>query len=271
MNIKICLFGATGRMGHEVVASALRLAQTGEKVEVTIGVVEPGNVSIGKTIQGIKLPIVTDASKDIAQCNVIVDFSTPEGAHQALALAAEHHIPVLICTSGLGPEVESSIAQAKTETLVIRASNTSVGVNVMMRLVKEAVLALGEGFDIEISEIHHNMKRDAPSGTALALAQAIVDSRGNISLEDNLITGRFGITGKRNPNELGLFSIRGGDVAGEHTVYFLGAGERLEITHRASTPRNFADGALRAAQWLVQAKEAHKPNGLYTMSDVLGL
>ncbi len=279
MKTRICLVGATGRMGKVFVERVLHHAAGGEPIEVVFGLVEDGNAAIGTTLPGIALPIAAElstpvsqnATQNIEQCNVIVDFSNPEGTHKALAIATEHKLPILVCTSGLGAEIEASIEQAKSETLVIRASNTSVGVNVMLQLVRDAALALGEDFDIEISEIHHNTKRDAPSGTALALAQEVTKSRTSISLEDNLISGRFGMSGSRGHNELGVFSMRGGDVAGEHTVYFFGSGERLEITHRSTTPRIFADGAIRAARWLVEAKAANRPNGQYTMSDVLGL
>lgn len=268
--LKICLVGASGRMGREIVRSIEELSATSqEKPEVVAGIVEEGNAAVENSLEGIKYKISTGWCADYSECNVIIDFSNPEGSLLALRLAAQHKLPILVCTTGLGPAHESAIRETSQIVPVIRASNTSVGVNVMLQLVQDATRALVEGFDIELTEIHHRMKKDAPSGTALALANKITEARGRGPLSDIMLTGRSGNTGERTKEEIGVLALRGGDVSGEHTVFFFGNGERLEITHRATNRRIFADGAVKAALWLV--KQAKRGPGLFSMADVLGL
>jgi 4-hydroxy-tetrahydrodipicolinate reductase len=179
--------------------------------------------------------------------------------------AAAAGVRIVVGTTGLGPEDKQVLAEAATKTPVVFAPNMSVGVTVLLKLVADAARALGPGYDIEIVEAHHKAKRDAPSGTALRLAEAAAEGAGR----DLGKVGRYerhGDIGPRTPDEIGIQTIRGGDVVGDHTVFFLGLGERVEITHKASSRDTFARGAVRAAEWL-----ASKGPGLYDMRDVLGI
>lgn len=246
--IRICLVGASGRMGQEVILAAQRAAESGRKVAVVCSV-----------SQGTVDPI--------ADSNVIIDFSSPTGTEQAIKLASTNRIPLLVCTTGLGPQVEEQLQRLSQEQPVIRTSNTSICVTAMLDLVQHAARLLGEEFDVEVVEAHHRWKKDSPSGTAISLAQAIGAERG-MKYPDDYSLGRGVLSEARRPGEIGIQAVRGGDLAGEHTVMFLGRGERIEITQRATARSVFAEGALRAAQWLVSQAERGK-SGLYSMSDVL--
>ncbi len=196
---------------------------------------------------------------------VIVDFTSPQGTLEHAEIAAKNKNPLVIGTTGLTVKEMEQLNEFATKTPLFWAPNMSVGINVLLQTIPELVKKLGTGYDIEISEIHHNKKVDAPSGTALKLADSLANAR-NLDYETVKKHCRDGIVGARTKDEIGVQTIRGGDVVGDHTIYFLGTGERLEITHRAHSRETFAVGALRAAAWL-----RGKPAGrLYGMMDMLG-
>jgi 4-hydroxy-tetrahydrodipicolinate reductase len=197
--------------------------------------------------------------------DVFVDFSVPEAVEEHVAAAVAAGKPILIGTTGLTPEHHRLIDAAAQSVALIQSANTSLGVNLLVHLVRETASRLGEDWDVEIFEMHHRLKVDAPSGTALMLGKAAADARG-ADLDAVSDRGRDGITGARQPGRIGFASLRGGTVAGEHQVIFAAEGERLELGHRAEGRAIFAHGAIEAALWL-----AGKPAGRYTMADVLGL
>jgi len=197
--------------------------------------------------------------------DVFVDFSVPGAVEAHLAQARRAGKPILIGTTGLGPGHDRLIDEAAAQIPVIQASNTSLGVNLLAHLVRESAARLGEDWDLEIFEMHHRMKADSPSGTALMLGRAGAEGRG-VELDSVAERGRDGITGPREPGRIGFASLRGGSVAGEHLAIFAAEGERLELGHRAESRAIFARGAIEAALWLVG-----KPAGRYSMADVLGL
>lgn len=266
--VRILLVGASGRMGREVVASVQRKVQAGEKIAVVGGLVDEQDGELGKSLAGIAGALRSEWSAEFASANVIVDFSGPGGTKKAIAVAEERKIPLLICTTGLSEEIRTRARKVSEVVPIIIANNTSVGVNALYELVFEATQMLGPEFDVEISETHHKMKKDAPGGTALALGEQVAKARGE-KLRDILVEGRAGAEALRRKGELGISAVRGGDVVGEHTVFFFGGGERIEITHRATNRAIFADGALRAARWLVEALKSGKKPGMFSMKDVI--
>ncbi|MCB1529986.1 MAG: 4-hydroxy-tetrahydrodipicolinate reductase [Rhodospirillales bacterium] len=193
------------------------------------------------------------------EADCVIDFTVPDATRKHIWLAAKNHTPLIIGTTGLTEKDEKEMADAAKETVIVHAANMSVGVNMILALVEQAAARLGPEWDIEISETHHKHKIDAPSGTALALGKAAQAGRGS----GNFVTDR---SGKRNAGDIGFAVQRGSDVVGEHTLTFFGAGERVEIGHKATDRSIFAKGALRAALWTKD-----RPNGLYTMRDVLDL
>jgi len=206
-----------------------------------------------------------DLGTVIGRGDVVIDFSSHRATPGIAALCAEHKKAIVIGTTGHSEEDRSRIAQCSSRIPMVWSSNFSTGVNALFWLTRKAAEILGPGFDVEIVEMHHRLKRDAPSGTAKTLGQILAAARGQ-QLEEAARHGRAGIVGERTATEIGIHSVRGGDVVGDHTVMFASAGERLELTHRASSRETFANGALRAAQWVVR-----QPPGLYDMLQVLGL
>jgi 4-hydroxy-tetrahydrodipicolinate reductase len=240
---RIGIVGSEGRMGK---ALAEAIAVAGDELA--------GGVDKGGDVVGLA-----------KAADVLVDFSSPEALEATLDSAVAAGTPILVGTTGLAERHHWLIDQAANAIAVVQTGNTSLGVNMLAHLVREAAARLGEEWDIEIVETHHRMKRDAPSGTALLLGEAAAAGRG-VQLEQAAVRGRDGITGAREPGAIGFASLRGGSVAGDHSALFLGPDERLELTHRAETRAIFARGAVRAAQWLLG-----KPAGRYTMAEVLGL
>ena len=240
---RIGIVGSEGRMGKALVEA---IAAAGE--EFAGGVDKGGDVAA------------------VAQvANVLVDFSSPEALEATLDSAVAAGTPILVGTTGLAERHHWLIDQAANAIAVVQTGNTSLGVNMLAHLVREAAARLGEEWDIEIVETHHRMKVDAPSGTALLLGEAAAAGRG-VRLDQVAVRGRDGVGGERESGAVGFASLRGGSVAGDHSVLLLGPDERLELTHRAETRAIFARGAVRAAQWLLG-----KPAGRYTMAEVLGL
>ncbi len=211
----------------------------------------------------------TDADAAAAAADVLIDFTRPEGTLAHLAACARHRTGAVVGTTGLSDAQKTELADRATSVPVVFAPNMSVGVNVLLALVENAARRLGAGYDIEIVEMHHRHKVDAPSGTALGLGEAAAKGAG-IALAQNAVYAREGTTGERKRGAIGFASLRGGDVVGEHTVIFAGAGERVELSHRAASRQNFATGALRAAHF-VAACRAEGRAGLFDMQDVLGL
>lgn len=241
--VRVLLLGAKGRMGQAIAAAA-----------------ENAGVQIAAA-----LDLGDDATKPIGACDVVIDFSNP-GATETLCQACRDAAkPAVIGTTGHSQEERRLIEEMAKTVAVVFSPNFSVGVNALFWLTRRAAEMLGEDFDLEITEMHHRLKKDAPSGTAKKLAEILCEVR-KLDYAKNVRHGREGLIGERPAKEIGVHSIRGGDVVGDHTVAFAGAGERLELTHKAASRETFALGALRAARWIVG-----KPAGLYSMEDVLGL
>ena len=231
-------------MGHALVASAVRF----DEMQV-----------VGQVDQGDDLAAIVEKG------DVVIDFSSHSATAGIARLCAQHNKAVVIGTTGHSDEDRSEITGFSSRIPMVLASNFSTGVNTLFWLTRKAAEILGPGFDLEIIEMHHRMKRDAPSGTARTLGEILADVRKQ-QLDRLARHGRSGIVGARTDEEIGIHSVRGGDVVGDHTVIFAAAGERVELTHKASSRETFANGALRAAEWVVQQKP-----GLYDMQDVLGL
>jgi 4-hydroxy-tetrahydrodipicolinate reductase len=265
--IKIGVAGAAGKMGSRIAAllkeyEGLQLAaafeRTGHKdVGKDIGTI----VGIGET--GIKLS--DGIAKIIDSVDLIIDFTSIESTKQNLRTAAAGGKAMVIGTTGLSTEDLKEIAPLAGSIPCVMASNMSLGVNLLLKVLQDVARVLGDDYDIEIVEAHHRLKKDAPSGTALKMAQVIAEAV-NRNLDEVAVYARKGIIGQRTRKEIGIQTVRAGDIVGEHTVLFGGLGERIEITHKASSRDTFARGALKAALWL-----AGKPAGLYDMQDVLGL
>lgn len=219
--------------------------------------------------RGVQIVGEIDLGDDLAAVidhgDVVVDFSSHSATPQIAALCAERRKALVIGTTGHNDTETFEIKKARALIPIVWSSNFSTGVNTLFWLTRRAAEILGPDYDLEIVEMHHRHKRDAPSGTAKTLAEILAQVR-SLHLSEVARHGRHGITGERKPNEIGIHSVRGGDVVGDHTVIFATAGERIELTHRASSRETFAHGALRAAEWVVK-----QPPGLYDMQDVLGL
>ena len=265
--MRVGILGANGRMGR-VLIEALESAD-----DATLGaaLVRADSSLLGMDVGelagvGQKGVAVSGLSDDTAgKVDVMIDFTLPAALSANLAWCRRHNKPIVIGTTGLNEAQLTLIDQAAEEIPVVFAANYSVGVNLLLSLVRQAASVLAPKADIEISETHHRYKQDAPSGTALALGEAIADELG-WSLPEQGVYARHGHTGERPANTIGFATLRAGDVVGEHTVLFADLGERLELTHKASSRATFANGAVRAAQWL-----AERPAGLYSMQNVLNL
>lgn len=253
--MKLILCGAAGRMGQRIAA----LSKENSKI-ILAGCVDK---KTDQKIEGVSC--VSDLKEIISQGSVIIDFSHVDATLQNLKTASAAQVPVVIGTTGFTNEQRQQIKAASKQIPIVFSSNMSIGVNVMWKLLEQATKALGDAYDIEVVEMHHRLKKDAPSGTAMTTAEVLAKAAGR-DLNQDAVYSRHGMVGERKPGEIGIQTLRGGDVVGDHTVYFAGIGERLEITHRASSRDTFAQGALRAAEWLVGKKP-----GLYNMQQVLGL
>lgn len=238
----------------------------GERADSTVsGALEmAGHPSLGDVIEN-DVRVVDDARAAFGDCDVAIDFSIPQATLGNLRVACDTGIAYVTGTTGFSERELAEIAAASKIIPVIHAPNFSVAVHVLTWAVREAAAKLGESYDAEIVELHHSLKRDAPSGTALHLAEAVAAGQG-VDLQKNIVLERAGDTGARPEHAIGIQTLRGGDNTGEHTVMFVGRGERLEFIHRSSTRAHFAAGAARAASWLVG-----KPAGLYPIEQVLGL
>jgi 4-hydroxy-tetrahydrodipicolinate reductase len=265
--IRIAIVGAPGRMGRNLIQAAQQaegvalgaaLARSGSSL---LGVDAGELAGIGKT--GV---IVTDDLLQVVNdFDVLIDFTRPEGTLEYLAFCRQHQKEMVIGTTGFDEAGKAAIRAAAEEIGIVFAANFSVGVNLVLNLLQQAAKVMGDYADIEIVEAHHRHKVDAPSGTALAMGEAIADAM-KWNLDEHAVYAREGHTGERKAHTIGFATVRAGDIVGEHTAMFADIGERVEITHKASSRMTFANGAVKAASWL-----KNKKSGLYDMRDVLDL
>jgi 4-hydroxy-tetrahydrodipicolinate reductase len=211
------------------------------------------------------LDLGRDIEANLADAQVLIDFTRPDGTMAHLAACRARGVKMVIGTTGFSDAQKAELAQASRQTALMVSPNMSVGVNVVLRLLDTAARVLAQGYDIEIVEAHHRHKVDAPSGTALKMGEVVAAALGR-DLKQCAVYGREGITGERDPSTIGFATVRGGDIVGDHTVMFCGTGERIEIAHKSASRATYAQGALRAARFLMD-----KPHGLFDMNDVLGL
>ncbi len=261
----LAIFGITGRMGQAL----LNAVQADLKFRLSGAIASAASGRLGQDAAALGPPtgvvVTADPSAGIRGAAVAVDFSLSTSVAAHARACAEAGVPILIGATGVDVACRRNLEQVARAIPVLVAPNTSVGVSVVAKLVSVAARGLGASYDVEIFEVHHRMKRDAPSGTALALGEAVAEARAQ-SFHDVATFGRADGRAPRRPGSIGFSSVRAGDIVGEHTVIFAVDGERVEITHRATDRMIFARGALRAAEWLVG-----RPAGLYGMQDVLGL
>lgn len=265
--MKIAVMGAAGRMGREL----LRAVSSMEGCSVSGATEMPGSALLGRDAGelagtgtlGIK--VTDDTAAVIARSDAILDFTSPKATATFAALAAKSGAVHIIGTTGFDEQSDAAVRDAAKSAVIVRAGNMSLGVNLLAALTRKVAAALGEDFDIEIVEMHHRLKVDAPSGTALMLGEAAAAGRG-VTLIERSVRVRDGHTGPRRAGDIGFATLRGGSVVGDHTVIFAGDGERIELTHRAADRGIFARGAVKAALW----GKGRAP-GLYSMADVLGI
>ena len=267
--MKIGVVGCAGRMGRTVIQQVVAAKAAG--AELAAACDRPGYPGVGQDagvlagLEPLGVAVYEGPAAVFAAADAVIDFTTPEAAVRHAALAVEHRAALVIGTTGLPPALEAALEEASRHIAIVAAPNMSLGVNLLLGLVEKVAKALDESFDIEVLEMHHRHKVDAPSGTALALGRAAARGRG-IDLGERSVRSRDGLTGPRQSGDIGFATLRGGSVVGDHTVIFAAEDERIELTHKAGNRSIFARGAVRAALWT-----AGKPPGLYGMADVLGL
>jgi 4-hydroxy-tetrahydrodipicolinate reductase len=265
--VKIAVAGAAGRMGGRITA----ISKEYEGLQLAGAFERKGHKDVGKdvgTLVGIGntgITLVDSLESIIDNVDVIVSFTTVEASKEHLRLATSKSKAMVIGTTGFTKDDLKEVVQLTKKIPCVMASNMSMGVNLLLKVLQDIARVLGDTYDVEIIEAHHRMKKDAPSGTALKMAQVISDAL-NRNLDDVAVYARKGIIGERTAKEIGIQTVRAGDIVGEHTVIFGGLGERIEVTHKVSSRDTFARGALKAATWVYG-----KPAGLYDMQDVLGL
>ena len=265
--MKLAIAGAAGRMGRVLT----RIVNETPGAEVAGGIEPKGSPHVGADmgvlagVGALDVTITDDPLALFTHIDGIIDFTVPEATIALAELSAQARIVHVIGTTGIGEDGEAKIRAAARHARIIKSGNMSLGVNLLAVMVRKVAAALGEDFDIEVLEMHHRHKIDAPSGTALLLGQAAADGRG-IDLKSRSVRSRDGHTGARTQGDIGFATLRGGSVVGDHTVMFAGAAERIELTHKAESRDIFARGAVRAALWGMDRKP-----GLYAMTDVLGL
>lgn len=263
---RIGIVGASGRMGRMLIEATLK----DEQVVLGGAFDQPGSPALGKSageLVGLASDVVVsdDLAGGLKHIDCLIDFTRPQGTLHHLELCRQAGVGIIIGTTGFEAEGKAAIAAAAQDIPVVFAPNMAVGVNLVFRLLDTAARILNQGYDIEIVEAHHRMKIDAPSGTALRMGEVVADALGR-DLKECAVYGREGVTGERDPSTIGFATVRGGDIVGDHTVMFCGLGERVEVTHKASSRMPYALGSLRAARFI-----AGRPNGLFDMQDVLGL
>lgn len=263
---RIGIVGAGGRMGRMLIEACLKDGQ------LSLGAVfdTPGSPAIGKTageLVGMASDVVVtdDLAAGLKNIDCLIDFTRPQGTLHHLELCRQAGVGIIIGTTGFEAEGKEAIAAAAKDIPVVFAPNMAVGVNLVFKLLDTAARILNQGYDVEVVEAHHRMKIDAPSGTALRMGEVLANALER-DLKECAVYGREGVTGERDPSTIGFATIRGGDIVGDHTVMFCGLGERVEITHKASSRQPYALGSLRAARFI-----AGRASGLFDMQDVLGL
>lgn len=266
MATTVAILGCNGRMGRQLISAGA----LDTEIQLVGGSVRQGSEFIGidmgkiAAIEPLNIK-ATDQLNALANAELLIDFTAPQACIEHLAWCVENHKALLIGTTGFNEEQLTIISQASEQIPVLLAPNTSVGVNLVLKLLEITARAIGDYTDIEILEAHHRFKKDAPSGTALKMGQVIADALQR-DLTQCAVYAREGDTGERKPESIGFATLRAGDIIGEHTALFADLGERIEITHKATSRQTFAMGAMRAAKWLAQ-----QPAGLYSMQDVLNL
>lgn len=265
--VRVGVAGAAGRMGRSLIAAC----QASAAVQLVAAIERPGSEWIGRDagevagLSPLAVPIGSDLDAFAAVADVLIDFTRPEPSLRHVEYCADRGIRMVIGTTGFTPDQRMLIEQASQSTAMVLAPNMSVGVNLVLKLLQLTARTIGAHTDIEVIEAHHRHKVDAPSGTALRMGEVIAETLGR-DLGRCAVYGREGQTGERERETIGFSTIRAGDIVGEHTVMFADEGERVEISHKASSRMTFAHGALRAAQWVVERRA-----GLFDMQDVLGL
>jgi len=267
---RVAVAGAGGRMGQALIEATL--ADPG--LELTAALDVAGSPVVGcdageRFGRSTGVIAASDIDAAVRAADVLIDFTRPEGTLVHLAACARHGVGAVVGTTGLSAAQQATLADFARAIPIVFAPNMSIGVNVLAALVEMAARRLGPGYDVEVVEIHHRHKVDAPSGTALLLGEAAARGAGR-TLAECAVYAREGMTGERKSGTIGFAALRGGDVVGEHTVIFAGVGERVELAHKAASRQNFAAGALRAARYVAERRAAGKP-GLADMRDVLGL
>lgn len=267
--VQVIVMGAGGRMGQMILQACMAASRPeGDAAIEVVGAVEiVGHPLVGKPcgVEGVEVAVTDSLASIEGQELVVIDFTQPESTLQALALAVERGWKMVIGTTGMSPEQKAEVGRCARNVPVVMAPNMSIGVNLLLKLCEMVGAALDEEYDVEIVEAHHNQKKDAPSGTAYGLAEAVASGRG-VSLAEKACFGREGLTGARPRGEIGIHALRAGDTVGDHQVIFAGPGERIELRHVAHSRQTFAQGAAKAALFL-QGRQV----GLYNMQHVLGL
>ena len=265
--IRIAVTGAAGRMGAAIIAAIIRNPAT----ELAGALEREDSPALGKDagelawIEKTGVKVTSDTARALKKADAIIDFSTPEATMKTVEDAIASKKALVIGTTGFSLHQREEIKELAKTVPIVMAPNMSIGVNLLLKLVHLTASVLGSDYDIEIVEAHHRHKKDAPSGTAIRIAE-VVAAAVDRDLEKVAVYERKGIVGERRPEEIGIQSIRAGDIVGDHTVIFGGVGERIELIHKASSRETFAMGAVKAARWVVD-----RPNGIYDMQDVLGL
>jgi len=265
--IKLTVCGAAGRMGSRIIA----LLKDYPEIKLVGAVESKDNPRLGNdagVVAGIGqlgIKIVDDIEKVIDNTDIAVNFTNPEATIEHLKIVKEYKKSIVIGTTGFDNNQISLIQETSKEIPIVLSPNMSIGVNLLFKILKDVAKVLGDDYDVEIIEVHHRMKKDAPSGTAIKMAKVISEALGR-NFDEVAVYARKGIIGERTKKEIGIQTVRAGDIVGEHTVIFGGLGERIEIVHKASSRDTFARGALKAVLWLYG-----KPAGLYDMGDVLGI
>jgi 4-hydroxy-tetrahydrodipicolinate reductase len=263
---RVCVAGAAGRMGRaliEAITAAPDLKLSGALEAPDSGFAGRDAGELAGSPNGVRID--ADPAAALSGAHVLIDFTRPEPTLAHLVHCTRLGVKAVIGTTGFSAVQKDGIRRAAQEVSIVFAPNMSVGVNLTFRLIELAAQVLREGYDVEVIEAHHRHKVDAPSGTAVRMGEILATTL-NRNIEQDAVYGRQGVTGERKPSTIGFATIRGGDIVGDHTALFAGIGERIEITHKASSRATFALGALRAARWL-----ADKEVGLFDMQDVLGL
>lgn len=265
--MKIAVSGASGRMGRRIIA----LGHEHPDIDISGALESVNHVFLGRDagevagVGPIGVHISSDEELVVNSADVLIDFSAPDPSLDHVRLAAKLGKALVVGTTGFSEAQKSEIRKIGSQTRCLVAPNMSLGVNLLFKLAAETARTLGQGYDVEIVETHHRMKKDAPSGTAIRLAEVVAEAL-SLDLGTAGVYGRRGLVGERDAGQIGVMALRAGDIVGEHTVMFAAGGERIELIHRAHSRDALARGALQAALWLVS-----KPNGLYDMQDVLSL